>query len=118
MPGVMGALRGFTATARETSTLISKTLSGLKGVEEILTRDEASRRYHLMASRIGVLVILGDRETVFGDLDSESEPLPPEYRTHGSLHEMDVPLIIHNAEARLSPEDFQYNWQLARWLYS
>ena len=59
---VLGALRGFTATARETSTLISKTLSGLKRVEEILTRDEASRRYHLMASRIGDLVILGDRE--------------------------------------------------------
>jgi len=97
---------------------VSKTLSGLKGVEKILTRDEASRRYHLMASRIGDLVVLGDRETVFGDLDSESEPLPPEYRTHGSLHEMDVPLIIHNAQAPLSPEDFQYNWQLARWLYS
>src|SRR5215468_1215837 len=80
---------------------VSKTLSGLKGVEKILTRDEASRRYHLMASRIGDLVVLGDRETVFGDLDSESEPLPPEYRTHGSLHEMDVPLIIHNAQAPL-----------------
>jgi phosphonoacetate hydrolase len=97
---------------------VSKTLSGLKGVEAILTRSEASRRYHLMASRIGDLVVLGDRETVFGDLESESEPLPPEYRSHGSLHEMDVPLIIHNAQARLSPEEFQYNWQLARWLYS
>jgi phosphonoacetate hydrolase len=103
---------------------VSKTLSGLKGVEAILTRSEASRRYHLMASRIGDLVVLGDRETVFGDLESQSEALPPEYRSHGSLHEMDVPLIIynaqgrHNAQARLSPEDFQYNWQLTRWLYS
>jgi len=97
---------------------VSKTLSGLKGVEAILTRSEASSRYHLMPSRIGDLVVLGDRETVFGDLESESEALPPEYRSHGSLHEMDVPLIIHNSQARLSAEEFQYNWQLARWLYS
>ncbi len=97
---------------------VSKTLSGLPGVESVLTRSEAATRYHLMASRIGDLVVLGDRETVFGDLESESETLPPEYRSHGSLHEMDVPLIIHNAEPRLSPEEFQYNWQLARWLYS
>jgi phosphonoacetate hydrolase len=97
---------------------VSKTLAELQGVEAILTRSEASKRYHLMASRIGDLVVLGDRETVFGDLESESEPLPPEYRSHGSLHEMDVPLIIHNTRAQLSPNDFQYNWQLARWLYS
>jgi phosphonoacetate hydrolase len=71
-----------------------------------------------MASRIGDLVVLGDRETVFGDLESESEALPPEYRSHGSLHEMDVPLIIRNAQARLPREDFQYNWQLTQWLYS
>ena len=61
--------------------------------------------------------MLGDRDTVFGELDAESEPLPPEYRAHGSLHEMDVPLFIYNAHAQLSAENFQYNWQLARWLY-
>jgi phosphonoacetate hydrolase len=96
---------------------VAKTLAGLKGVESVLTRSEASKRYHLMGARIGHLVVLGDRETVFGDLESESEPLPPEYRSHGSLHEMDVPLLIHNTGARLSAENFQYNWQLARWLY-
>ncbi len=96
---------------------VSKTLSGLKGVEAILTRTEAAKRYHLMASRIGDLVVLGDRDTVFGELEVESEVLPAEYRAHGSLHEMDVPLIIHNSQARVSAEDFQYNWQIARWLY-
>ena len=97
---------------------VSKTLASLTGVEAILTRTEASKRFHLMASRIGDLVVLGDHDTVFGQLEAESDELPPEYRAHGSLHEMDVPLIIHNAQARLSAEDFQYNWQIARWLYS
>ena len=58
---------------------VSKTLSGLRGVETMLTRSEASKRYHLMASRIGDLIVLGDRDTVFGQLEGESEPLPPEY---------------------------------------
>jgi phosphonoacetate hydrolase len=96
---------------------VAKSISKLKGVEAILTRSEASKRYHLMASRIGDLAVLGDRDTVFGQLDTESEQLPPEYRAHGSLHEMDVPLIIYNAQTRLSAEEFQYNWQLANWLY-
>jgi phosphonoacetate hydrolase len=63
------------------------------------------------------LIVLGDTDTVFGELDRPSEPLPPEYRAHGSLHEMDVPLVIHNAHAKLTAEDFHYNWELARWLY-
>lgn len=96
---------------------IAKTLTSLKGVETVLTRSDASKRFHLMPSRIGDLVVLGDRDTVFGDLDAESEPLPLEYRAHGSLHEMDIPLFIHNAHAHLSPSDFHHNWQLAHWLY-
>lgn len=96
---------------------VSKTVSGLKGVEAILTRSEASKRYHLMPSRIGDLIVLGDRDTVFGQLETESAPLPPEYRTHGSLHEMDVPMIMYRTEPRLT-EELQYNWQLAKWLYT
>jgi phosphonoacetate hydrolase len=60
---------------------------------------------------------LGDRDTVFGELDSEFEQLPPNYRAHDSPHEMDVPLLIYNAQAKLTAESFQYNWELARWLY-
>jgi phosphonoacetate hydrolase len=96
---------------------VAKAISGLAGVESVLTRSEASKRFHLMASRIGDLIVLGDRDTVFGELDAESEPLPAEYRAHGSLHEMDVPLFIYNAHTPLSGENFQYNWQLARWLF-
>jgi phosphonoacetate hydrolase len=97
---------------------VSKALLGLTGVESVLTRSEAAKRYHLMASRIGDLIVLGDRDTVFGELDAELESLPAEYRAHGSLHEMNVPLLIYNADARLPAEEFQYNWHVARWLYT
>ena len=72
----------------------------LPGVQEVLTRTEAARRFRLMPSRIGELVALGDRDTVFGSLDSESVNLPAEYRSHGGLSEAKVPLVIHNAAQR------------------
>ena len=93
-------------------------LSKLEGVEAVLSRTEAAKRYHLMPSRIGDLIVLGDRDTVFGELDAASETLPAEYRAHGSLHEVDVPRCIYNADAKLAAHEFQHNLDLARWLYS
>jgi phosphonoacetate hydrolase len=41
--------------------------------------------------------VAGDRGTVFGELPGqESEQLPAEFRSHGSLHEQKVPLFAHN----------------------
>src|ERR1700686_4840495 len=37
-------------------------ISGVKGVERILTREEAAREFRLMASRIGHLMALGDND--------------------------------------------------------
>jgi phosphonoacetate hydrolase len=97
---------------------VARILSVLEGVEAVLSRAEAATRYHLMRSRIGDLIVLGDRDTVFGELDAESETLPPEYRAHGSLHEINVPLVIYNADAKLSMHEFHHNRDLARWVYS
>jgi phosphonoacetate hydrolase len=93
-------------------------LRGLEGVEAVLTRQEAAGRFHLMPERIGELVVLGDKETVFGDLETEVEALPPTLRTHGSLHEAEVPLIIYNASGTLPPADqLRYNFDMTRGLF-
>ena len=91
-------------------------LAGVKGVERILSREEAAREFHLMASRIGHLVVLGDKDTVFGELDDAQEKFPG-LRSHGSLHETDVPLFVYNAKNSPSSEYFSRNLDLARWLY-
>jgi len=114
--GYGGVAWVYCKTSRDVDR-VARILSGIDGVESVLTRSEAARRFHLMASRIGDLVVLGDQTTVFGELDAESEPLPPAYRAHGSLHEVDVPLVIYNCEARLSPDDFRFNQDLVRWAY-
>jgi hypothetical protein len=71
-----------------------------------------------MPSRIGELVVLGDRDTVFGSLDTEFEALPPEYRSHGSVAEARVPLVVYNAGSAPPPSYFRANVDLARWLFT
>jgi phosphonoacetate hydrolase len=95
----------------------AETIKGLAGVQEVLARSEAARRFRLMPSRIGELVALGDRDTVFGSLESESVGLPPEYRSHGGLDEATVPLVVHNADAAPGASYFRANVDLARWLF-
>jgi phosphonoacetate hydrolase len=68
----------------------------LDGIEEVLTREEAAQRFRLMASRIGDLVVIPDKDTVFGDLPAEREKLAADYRSHGSLYETEIPLLAHN----------------------
>jgi phosphonoacetate hydrolase len=89
----------------------------LRGVEEVLNRTDAASRFRLMPERIGELVVLGDRDTVFGTLDSETVDLPPEYRSHGGLSEAKVPLVIHNATEAPGAEFFRSNVDLARWVF-
>jgi phosphonoacetate hydrolase len=92
-------------------------IAKLPGIESVLSRGEAARRFRLMPSRIGEIVVLGDRDTVFGGLDTEMEMLPPEYRSHGSTSEAEVPLVVYNAERAPAPDYFKANVDLARWLF-
>jgi phosphonoacetate hydrolase len=92
-------------------------LSGLDGVEAVLSRQEAAERFNLMPERIGDLVVLADRNTVFGDIETTVEDLGPGYRNHGSLHEEEIPLILYGADGFIpSPEHFVMNFDLTRWL--
>lgn len=92
-------------------------MHGFAGVTEVLTRTEAAKRFRTMPARIGELVVLGDRDTVFGNLDTETATLPPEYRSHGGLDDTHVPLLLHNAERAPAADYFRANLDLARWLF-
>ncbi len=93
-------------------------LRSVPGVEAVLPRAEAAARFRLMPSRIGELVVLPDRDTVFGDLGHPEERLTPDYRNHGSLYELEIPLLAHGPEAaRLVPEVLEHNLDLTRCLY-
>src|SRR5882757_525250 len=96
---------------------VREIILGLKGVEHVISREEAARDYKLMKSRIGDLVVWGDRATVFGEMETEHEDFPTGLRSHGSLHELDIPLFAYNAKGAPSGDYFQHNLDLARWMY-
>ena len=115
--------RGFGGTAwvylksPKDAQRVADIVAKLPGIESVLSREEAARRFRLMPSRIGELVVLGDRETVFGGLDTELESLPPEYRSHGSTSEAEVPLLVYNADSAPALGYFTANVDLTRWLF-
>jgi phosphonoacetate hydrolase len=94
---------------------VAQTLMGLKGVEAVLPRQEAATKFRLMPERIGELVVIGDVDTVFGELARPTEDLEPGYRSHGSLYESDIPLLIYNSKMELPSADaFTANVDLTR----
>jgi phosphonoacetate hydrolase len=115
--------RGFGGTAwvylksTRDSDRAAGVIEKLAGVQAVLTRTEAARRYRLMPSRIGELVVIGDHDTVFGGLDAEVEALPAEYRSHGGLDEAKVPLVVHNAAQAPGAAFFTSNVDLTRWIF-
>jgi phosphonoacetate hydrolase len=99
-------------------TAVAAFLRGIEGVEDVLSRWEAAERFNLMRERIGDLVVLADRNTVFGDLEAAAEDLGPRYRNHGSLYEEDIPLVLSGVDGIVpSAETFVMNFDLTRWLY-
>jgi len=76
---------------------IAKRLAELPGIELVLERAEACKRFELPPDRMGDLVIVSERHTVVGtaaaqhDLSGLDAPL----RSHGGLSEQQVPLLVN-----------------------
>jgi phosphonoacetate hydrolase len=84
-------------------------LHNLDGVEYVMDRCQASRLYHLDSERIGDIFVLGDKTTVFGLIDQPTTEVS--IRSHGSLHEAKVPLIINKKKGEIETE-FTHNKDL------
>jgi phosphonoacetate hydrolase len=64
-----------------------------EGVEAVFRRDEAAREFRLMRERIGDLLLIADRDHTFGP-NEKSVYRDIGIRSHGSLHENEVPFIL------------------------
>ncbi len=91
-------------------------LSGVKGVDQALSSEDAALCYQLDRDRIGDIVVGADPETVFGSLEQERMELHDGYRNHGSRFEESIPLIAWNARLR-ETDSIQYNLDLTRTLF-
>ena len=88
-------------------------LNSIQGVDEALSREEAARRFKLMAERIGDIVVLGSHDVVFGD--HQEVTLPEHLRSHGSLHEERVPIIGYGGA--FDGFDFLENRDVGRYVF-
>jgi phosphonoacetate hydrolase len=97
-----GALGSFATVYLPEGTHIEaarKRLAALKGMELVLSREQAAERFELPPDRIGDIVAVSERFTVIGtsasrhDLSALEVPL----RSHGGMSEQRVPLIVNRA---------------------
>jgi phosphonoacetate hydrolase len=85
-------------------------LQQLRGMEVVLDREAAARRFELPPDRIGDLVCVSGRFTVIGtsrerhDLSGLDAPL----RSHGGISEQKVPLVLNR---KLPGLDAQRRWR-------
>lgn len=85
-------------------------IRGLRGIERVLTREEAAAAFELPTDRIGDLVVVSERSVVIGtsaakhDLTALEVPL----RSHGGVSEQRVPLILNRPIAGL---DMNRRWR-------
>lgn len=81
--------------------VIAERLSGVPGVTEVLSRQDAALRFELPTDRIGDLAIVADRHVALGtspgqhDLAALDRPL----RSHGGLSEQRVPVLVNRRVA-------------------
>ena len=76
---------------------VMEATADLPGVERVLSRADVVREYDLPVGPEGDVAVLGDLRTVIGarEVDHDLSGLKGHrLRTHGSIHEADVPIVI------------------------
>jgi phosphonoacetate hydrolase len=97
---------------------VIKVLRDVQGIEEILFREEAARKYKLNPHRIGDLWLTAAKDVVFGPSTQEREKLPQDYRSHGSSFELDIPCFIYRYAGKLpDPSAIATNADVCKFLY-
>jgi len=85
-------------------------LKATPGVTEIYEGAEAARLFQLYPTRVGDLLLLAAKDTVFGNLDQPLQEV--KVRSHGSRFEQEVPLLVYGRKVDI--DTYKYNLDLTR----
>ena len=116
--GALGSYATIYLPADVDGRALSARLAALRGIEVVLARAEAARRFELPADRIGDLVVVSGRSVALGgaaakhDLSGLDAPL----RSHGGLAEQAVPLVMNRRSADLELERRWRNFDAFDWV--
>lgn len=98
---------------REDSESLLRLAASIPEIEAVLPAKEAAALYRLPEDGIGDYVLFSARDCAFGETPSEFL-FTDEVRTHGSIHELEVPLIAVNP---LKPEEaYEYSKDIVAYL--
>jgi len=80
-------------------------IGALPGIEVVLSREAAARRFELPPDRIGDLVVVSDHLTVLGTRESQHDlsGLTVPLRSHGGLSEQKIPLLFNRVLHGVAP---------------
>jgi phosphonoacetate hydrolase len=117
--GALGSYATVYLPADVDARAVGARIAALRGIELVLTRADAARRFELPADRIGDLVVIAIHSVALGgaaarhDLSGLDAPL----RSHGGLAEQLVPLVmnrrIENLDANRRWRNFDaFDWVL------
>ena len=110
-----GSLGSFAMVYVENQSIIENVVAEIKkipAIEEVLNKQDACKTYYLPEDRSGDIVCMSSESYTIGssidkhDLSSLKEPL----RSHGGLHEREVPFIINSKKSTLSDQEQLYNY--------
>jgi phosphonoacetate hydrolase len=104
--GALGSFATVYLPAGCDAAATAQRLSGLRGIEVVLTREQAAERFELPADRIGDLVVVSERSVVVGTAASRHDltALEVPLRSHGGISEQRVPLILNRRIEGLDPQ--------------
>ena len=104
-----GALGSFATVYLPPTTdaaALAQHIAARRGIEVVLTREQAAERFELPADRIGDLVVVSERSVVIGTAASRHDltALEVPLRSHGGISEQRVPLILNRRIDGLDPQ--------------
>jgi phosphonoacetate hydrolase len=115
--GALGSYATVYLPAEAAAALLPR-VAQLRGIELVLTRSDAARRFELPADRIGDLVVIAERSVVIGGAEAKHDlsGLDAPLRSHGGLAEQQVPLIMNRSFAGLDSERRWRNFDAFDWV--
>ncbi len=116
--GALGSYATVYLPSDVDATALAARIAALRGIEMVLARAEAARRFELPADRIGDLVVVSARSVAIGgaaakhDLSGLDAPL----RSHGGVSEQAVPLVLNRRIAGLDENRRWRNFDAFDWV--
>jgi phosphonoacetate hydrolase len=104
--GALGSFATVYLPPRADPARMRERVAGLAGMEVVLEREAACRRFELPPDRVGDLVAVSERHVVIGtsegrhDLSGLDAPL----RSHGGISEQTVPLLLNRPTPGLAAD--------------